>query len=533
MEHASSRGAYRWLRRGRAVSQALCFLLFVFLFVKTDYTGSDSIEHAVNILFRIDPLLALTTMLAVKTVISLMLPALLVVGLSLAFGRSFCGWVCPMGSLLDGWRRLFGGAPGRSTTMFPSLATILLIFVLFSSFFGVPLAGYLDPFSILVRGLSQAIYPGVNDVVVSFFTLTYQHLPETLNRVAEPVYSFLRYTILPFEQKFYQFGLVSLFVLGLVVVAEYVQQRFFCRNICPLGALLGWFSRVGLLDMCGGDEACGACRHCARICRMGAIDEQRNIDVETCVLCFDCFEQCPRQIIDFGGRRPLSRGIGVSISRRKFLATASASLVLPSVLGVRTLNVQADPLLIRPPGSLAEPEFLNRCVRCGQCMQVCITNGLQPTMLRAGIEGVFSPYLVARTGYCEFNCTLCGQVCPTGAIQVLDMDQKHRFKIGHAWFDKNRCLPFAKGIPCIVCEEHCPTPEKAIKFKNAEVFDEHGDNRQVRQPFVDDALCIGCGICETKCPLPGHSAIIVTSAGEHRDPENRLPTMQDLGGYGG
>ena len=108
----------------------------------------------------------------------------------------------------------------------------------------------------------------------------------------------------------------------------------------------------------------------------------------------------------------------------------------PHGTGVRTLNVQADPLLIRPPGALAEPEFLNRCVRCGQCMQVCITNGLQPVMLRAGIEGMFTPYLVARTGYCEFNCTLCGQVCPTGALQVLGMAEKHHFKIGHAWFDK-------------------------------------------------------------------------------------------------
>ena len=533
MEQVSQSAFYRWLRKGRIVSQAFFFLLFVFLFVKTDYTGSDSIEYAVNILFRIDPLLALSTMLAVKTIIILMLPALLIVVLSLVSGRSFCGWLCPMGGLLDGWRRLFGRARKNEATRFPSLPAIMLIFILISAIFGVPLAGYLDPFSILVRGLSQAIYPGLNEVTVSFFTFTYQHLPEALNRIVEPVYSLLRYTILPFEQKFYQFGLVSLFVLGLVVAAEYVQQRFFCRNICPLGALLGWCSRVGMLAMSGGDESCGACRHCARICRMGAIDEQRKIDAETCILCLDCFEQCPRQIISFAGVLPISRGAGTSLSRRRFLTTASASLVLPTVLGVRTLNVQADPLLIRPPGALAEPEFLNRCVRCGQCMQVCITNGLQPVMLRAGIEGMFSPYLVARTGYCEFNCTLCGQVCPTGALQVLGMAEKHQFKIGHAWFDKNRCLPFAKGIPCIVCEEHCPTPEKAIKFRNTEVVDEQGGRRQVRQPFIDDALCIGCGICETRCPLPGRSAIYVTSAGEQRHPQSRLPAAQDLGGYGG
>ena len=187
MAKASPIGAYRRLRKGRIASQALFFLLFIFLFVKTDYTGSDTIEYAVNILFRIDPLLALATMLAVKTVISLMLPALLVIALSLFAGRSFCGWVCPLGGLLDGWSRLFRSAKTQSATKFPSVPKIVLIVLLVSAFFGVPLAGYVDPFSILVRGLSQAIYPGINDVSVTFFTFTYQHLPQTVNLVTEPL----------------------------------------------------------------------------------------------------------------------------------------------------------------------------------------------------------------------------------------------------------------------------------------------------------------------------------------------------------
>ena len=254
MEKASPITAYRRLRKGRIASQALFFLLFIFLFVKTDYTGSDTIEYAVNILFRIDPLLALATMLAVKTVISLMLPALLVIGLSLLAGRSFCGWLCPLGGLLDGWSRLFGSNKPQSATRLPSLPKIMLIFILVSALFGVPLAGYIAPFSILVRGLSQAVYPGLNDVSVSFFTFTYQHLPPTVNLITEPLYSLLQQTILPFEQKFYRFGLVSLLVLCIVVVVEHVQKRFFCRNLCPLGALLGWFSKIGLLKVSGGEQ---------------------------------------------------------------------------------------------------------------------------------------------------------------------------------------------------------------------------------------------------------------------------------------
>ena len=97
-------------------------------------------------------------------------------------------------------------------------------------------------------------------------------------------------------------------------------------------------------------------------------------------------------------------------------------------------------------------------------MKVCITNGLHPTFLQAGFEGIWSPILIPRIGYCEFNCTLCGQVCPTDAIEHLDLEVKRERKIGLAFFDQNRCLPYAFEIDCIVCEEHCPTSSKAIVF---------------------------------------------------------------------
>lgn len=144
-------------------------------------------------------------------------------------------------------------------------------------------------------------------------------------------------------------------------------------------------------------------------------------------------------------------------------------------------------------------------------------------MLEGGLDSIFTPKLVARTGYCEFNCTLCGQVCPTGALRKLTLTEKHQLKIGNAWFDKDRCLPWAKGIPCMVCEEHCPTPEKAIRFRQGETVNTKGERVMVKQPYIVDELCIGCGICEYKCPLPGRSAVIVTSANEDRDPTKRLP----------
>lgn len=438
-----------------------------------------------------------------------------------------------MGTCLDLVQRLIPATDNKNITSFPRFALYLLVFALFGSAFGFGIAGYIDPFSILVRGMVQALYPLFNSATVTFFTYTYGELPEIVNRFTEPIYGFLQATVLPSGQKYFQLAYLSFIILLVVFLLEGLQKRFFCRNLCPLGAMLGLAGRVGLYGGSGGDEECGRCRVCSRICRMGAVDSRRVIHMSSCNLCLECVGKCPRKIISFGFLRNERPEAAVSVSRRKFIGAGLAGILLPSIKSVEALSQNPDHLLIRPPGAREEQEFLQRCVRCAECIQVCIGNALQPTFLQAGLDGMFSPLLVARTGYCEFNCTLCGQVCPTGAIQVLTMQEKHQLKIGHAWFDKDLCLPFAKGIPCMVCEEHCPTPEKAIRFKSVTMVTDSGKTITVKQPYVVDGLCIGCGICENKCPLPGKPAIYVTSGGEHRHPDNSLPTPEPSTNYYG
>jgi ferredoxin len=181
-----------------------------------------------------------------------------------------------------------------------------------------------------------------------------------------------------------------------------------------------------------------------------------------------------------------------------------------------------NPALIRPPGALPEDEFLTKCLRCGECMKVCPTNAIHPTLFEAGLEGMWSPVLKFNIGYCEWECTLCTQVCPTKAIKELRVEEKQRTKIGFAYVDKDRCLPYAFALSCIVCEEHCPTPKKAIWFEEAQVLNHRGEKVTVKQPRVDPELCIGCGICEEKCPIKDKAGIYVTSAGESRNPENGI-----------
>lgn len=515
------------LRQWRRLSQIVCFVLFIFLFIKTDYQGSNELPYAVNILFRIDPFLAASASLAARQLIALMWPSLIFIGLTFILGRFFCGWACPMGTLLDFCHKFIPHRHEGTVSPIHTLKYYLLGFLLIGAFFGLPLAGYFDPFSILVRGLAISVYPALNVLATSFFTFTYLQMPEWINLFTEPVYSLLKATVLPFRQNHFDLAFISLAILLTVFILESLERRFFCRNICPVGAFYGLISRFTLLRGKGGSK-CGKCRNCISVCRMGAIDEERNISPLDCNLCLDCVDLCPGNKISFGFQQKQIVQPHFGLSRRAFIGTMAAGTILPFFLDTRTMAKSPDPFLVRPPGALPEKEFLGRCVRCGECMKVCIGNGLQPTFLAAGLEGMFSPRLKARTGYCEFNCTLCGQVCPTGALKELTMSQKHKTKIGNVFFDKNRCLPYARGVPCIVCEEHCPTSDKAIQFREAQVLNDKGEEVTVKQPYVIDDRCVGCGICETKCPLPGQSAVRLISAGESRDPGNTLPSQPML-----
>jgi MauM/NapG family ferredoxin protein len=212
----------------------------------------------------------------------------------------------------------------------------------------------------------------------------------------------------------------------------------------------------------------------------------------------------------------------VDLSRRRVIVTTLLSLAAVPFFRLTPSRKRASLKLIRPPGSLAEDKFLAKCVKCGQCMRACPTGGLQPVLTEAGPEGIYTPMLVPKIGYCEYYCSLCTQVCPTGAIQKLTIEEKNKVKMGTAWVNKSRCIPYVLGRPCIVCEEHCPVSPKAIKLVEVETKLPDGTVAVQKGPVVDLELCTGCGICENKCPVMDDPAIFVTSVGETRSPTNRL-----------
>jgi ferredoxin len=178
------------------------------------------------------------------------------------------------------------------------------------------------------------------------------------------------------------------------------------------------------------------------------------------------------------------------------------------LLAVEPITRRDPPDLIRPPGA-GRVDFGGLCIRCGACLRVCPSQGLQPSLLEGGLQNLFTPRLVPRLGACNFPCNACGQVCPTGALPPLALEEKQAEVIGLARVDRDRCLPWAYNVVCIVCEEACPVADKAIELEEVTVVDGMGQEVLLQQPYVVAELCIGCGICEHQCPMGGEAAVRV------------------------
>ncbi len=487
----------------RIFIQALSFSIFVLLFVFANYRLPPWLPA--DLYFRLDPLLALTAVLAQKEVISRVLWSLLILGATLGIGRFFCGYVCPMGAALDfldySLLRKKNRSGLKNEAMWRRAKYFFLVLVLFAALAGLVLSPFLDPLALLTRFFTFFLYPLF--VALSNFFLD-------LFRPAFRAIGWIDLSFLHLSQPVFYASLFTLILFSVIVSLSLIAPRFWCRYLCPLGALLSLFSPLGMFRR-RVSSACNQCRQCQRICVMGAVAENpQNTAVRECIQCRSCVQVCPPRAISFPAHLPSAKLGGeyasMDLSRRGFLYSMTSGLALAfSARYSPFTSLQGKRQLIRPPGAIPEGEFLRTCIRCGECMKACLTNTLQPTHWDLGLTGLWTPRMELRFAPCEQNCNVCGQVCPTQAIRNLSLQEKNHAKVGTAVLFKEKCLVWAQDKLCLICDEICPY--NAIVFRTVEGY---------RRPVVIPSKCNGCGFCEQRCPVQGDSAIVVVPHGEIR-----------------
>lgn len=489
----------------------LAFLWLLALASRTALPGSAPPVSA-NLFQRLSPLSALTSSAAARALVSGMVPALALLALALVAGRAFCGWVCPLGTTIDLSDRVLAPLRGRPRPAGLGPRTLkvgLLAALLALALLGANLAGLFDPLSLVTLGYTTVAQPAA----LALLEHAVGALPEGAVRSAalrleSALRAFPLSTALPPGRVTAYAGWWAVAAAGgLILGLGAVSRRAFCRYACPAGALLGLLGRRAPLRRRVDEAACTRCGLCEQGCRMTCIvEEGRDTLAGECILCGDCAGLCPRGAVVFSFRGAGGRARPVSGTRRAFLVGAASALAAFPAL-VLSRSARRDlPRLVRPPGAAPGDEFLDLCIRCGACMKACPTGGLHPSVLQGSLEDLFTPVLVPRLGPCEYNCNACGRVCPTGALERLGLEEKRLWVMGKARIHTGLCIPWSRGEECLVCEEVCPVPGKAIRFEPG-----YGaaPNPVERLPYVVESECIGCGNCEYHCPVAGEAAIRV------------------------
>jgi len=453
---------------------------------------------------------------------------IIVIILSLIAGRSYCSFLCPLGIFQDVISRTASIFKIKKKYRYTKQHNLIRYSILIIVIFSFPAAGtflilWLDPFSIYGRFSSHILSPVVTG---------------TNNIAAKILSGFNIYSLHSVDIKYADSVIILIvFIITLSIsILAFVSGRFYCNTICPVGSLLGLISKISFLRIEIDKVRCIHCGKCEGICKSSCIEHaEAYVDYSRCVSCFNCLTVCPNSSINFNfinaGKIKKDKNLyekekinsyveNAKIGRKNFLA---GMFFLPSVITAQTyenkklLYVQDSSkqknykkkVFISPPGSLSIERFNKCCTACSLCISKCPSSVLQPAVMQYRLNGIMQPFLDFNTGYCNYDCIICSETCPTGAISSISVAEKHLIQTGKSSFIIENCITYTNGTSCGACSEHCPTKAVyMVPFKNNLVI-----------PEVNQKICIGCGACEYVCPVRPLKAIYVEGSAIHEKAE--------------
>ncbi len=438
---------------------------------------------------------------------------IVVVLLTLLFGRVYCSTLCPLGTLQDVMRFVVRRKQKRPGFQFSEphnglrYSILVLTVLLLLSGSGL-LLNLLDPFSSFGRISTNLFRP-----VVLFLN----------NLAAVILEQWGLYTLPRVRWAVFASGATSVSMATLLLVAwlAATRGRLYCNTVCPVGTLLGIFAKISRLRITIDQDSCKGCKVCEDVCKAGCIDSrQKTVDSSRCVSCYNCLAVCQRNGLRFENkwrRRPPT--VQPNQERRQFLVNSGVFLLgLAGAPEPTKVIIQSKPTTIppkvlcpvSPPGSGSIANFTATCTACHLCVSACPSRVLVPSLFEFGLNTIMQPRMNFDSGYCNYDCTICLSLCPSGAILPLGVEQKKRTQLGVAKFIKENCVVFTDNTTCGACSEHCPT--KAVDM----VPYANPANKDLKIPEMKPDYCIGCGGCEHACPTKPYKAIFVDGNPEHK-----------------
>ena len=446
--------------------------------------------------------------------------AVLVV-MTLLFGRVYCSVVCPLGVMQDiiSWahgrtkkknRFRFSWSPAKNWLRYGMLALFIILLIA-----GVnSIVAFLAPYSAYGR------------IASSLFAPIYQWGNNLLAWIAEKADSYAFYSTEVWLKSLPTF-IVAVITFVVIFILAWKNGRTWCNTICPVGTVLGFFSRFSVFAPVIDTEKCRNCGLCGKQCKASCINMQEHeIDYSRCVACMDCIETCKEGAIHYAYRyakqnesKAQESKAVTDAGRRAFMTSA---VIATSAAALKAQEIKVDGGLaeierakkperqtpVVPAGAVSLKHFSQHCTACQLCVSNCPNQVLRPS---TSLENFMQPEMSYERGYCRPECTNCSQVCPAGAIRPITVEEKSSIQIGHAVINLDNCVVNTDGVKCGNCARHCPVGAIRLVRKNPD------DPKSLMIPTVDEAQCIGCGACENLCPARPFSAIHIEGHEVHRE----------------